>query len=182
MAITNADILTYVLANRITDEDGVYLLQEKAETMGEDAIGSARTWLYGRFLHAGELTTWEAFTTATYTGLVAGNLTTIETVRAAYLANLGDATLSSMYTMLFESLIQLSVAYIWQAAGMEGEAETAKRESQEFITAIVGALANPDNVLGDSEGGDAGEASLGSVITVHALTVDEIKVYTEGYE
>lgn len=182
MSIDNADILAYVLANRITDEDGVYLLQEKAATMGEDAIGSARTWLYGRFLHAGELTTWDAFIIATYDDLVAGNLTTIEAVRAAYLANTADAALASMYTMLFESLIQLSVAYIWQAAGMEGEAETAKKEAQEFITAIVGALANPDNVLGDSEGGDAGEAALGSVVTVYPLTADEIKVYTEGYE
>jgi hypothetical protein len=182
MPITNADILTYVLANRITDEDGVYLLQEKAETMGEDAIGSARTWLYGRFLHAGELTLWDAFIIATYDNLVAGNLTNLDAVRAAYLVITSDAALTSMYTMLFESLIQLSVAFIWGAAGMEGELDSAKQEAQEFIVAVVGALANPDNALGDSEGGDAAEAALGTVVTVYPPTAEEIKVYTEGYE
>jgi hypothetical protein len=182
MAINNGDILTYILTNRLHYEDGEYLLQEKVETMGEDAVGSARAWLYGRFLQAGETDTFDAFMTATYDDLVVGNLTKLEDIRAAYLVITADATSTSIYTMLFDAFIRLSVAYIWKASGMEGEAEPEEKMAQELIVAIVGAVANPENILGDSEGADAGEAALGSVVTVYPLTADEIKVYTEGYE
>ena len=183
MTITNGDILTYILANRLHYEDGQYLLQEKAESMGHDAIGSARAWLFGRFLHAGETEIFEAFITMTYGDLIPGDLTELEDIRAPFFTATGsDKQTTSIYVMLFEALIRLSVAYIWKAAGMEGEAESEEKNAQELITAIVGAYANPENILGDETGGDMADAALSSVVEVYCLTADEIKVYTEGYE
>ena len=181
MTLTNSDILTYILTNRLHAEAGEYLLQEKIETMGEDAVGSARTWLYGRFLNAGETTLFHEWTDVTFNDLIPTNLSNIEAVRAAYLVLTTVVDTTSVYTMLFESFIRLSVAYIWQAAGMEGEKESEELIAQELIVAIVGALANPANILGD-DGDGMDDPVLGAMVTVHALTADEIKEYTGGYE
>lgn len=177
MAITNSDILAYILSNRLFYEEGEYLLQSKVETMGEDAIGSARTWMYARFFHAGELETFDAFIKMTFDDLVAGDLTNIEDVRSAYLAATTIYGITSLYTMLFEALIRLSVAYIWKAAGMEGNAGAEEKFAQQLISSVVGALADPDNATGDAD-----DTALGTVVSVHPLTADEIKGYTEGYE
>lgn len=181
MAIANSDILAYVMDNRLFYEEGEYLLQSKVETMGEDAIGSARTWMYARFFHAGELATFDAFMKVTYDDLTPGDLTNIEDVRAAYLVITTEDSTTSLYTMLFEAFVRLSVAYIWKAAGMEGNAEVEEKFAQQLISSIVGALADPDNVIGGGDG-DMEEAALGTVVSVHALTADEIKEYTGGYE
>jgi len=179
--VTNSDLLTYILANRFHYEDGQYLLQEKAETMGEDAIGSARSWLYGRFFQAGETEIYDAFIAVLYAGLVPASLTTLEGIRAAIQVITGDTALTSMYTMIFESLIRLSVAYIWKAAGMDGEAKSEEKLAQEFITAIVGAHANPGNVIG-GEDGSQNDAALGSTVVVYPITDAEVTTLLNGYE
>jgi hypothetical protein len=183
MTITNGDILEYILNNRLHVEDGEYLLQEKVETMGHDAIGSARAWLFGRFLHAGETEIFEAFITMTYDDLTPGDLTELSAIRAAFFTATGsNKQTTSIYMMLFESLIRLSVAYIWKAAGMEGEADSEEKNAQELISAIVGAYGNPENVLGDEDGGDMADAALESVVSTYNLTEDEVKEITGNYE
>lgn len=181
MTLANSDILTYILANRLFVEDGEYLLQEKVETAGRDAIGSARAWLFGRFFGAGETTLYTAWNTATFTDLISANLTELSAVRAAYLVITGDQETTDIYMMLFEAFIRLGTAYIWDVARMDGDVKTAKKEAQEFITALVGAKANPDNVLGGANG-SGNDAALGAVVTTDAWTDAEITDELGGYE
>lgn len=179
MTVTNGDILDYVLANRMHLEDGEYALQEKAGTMGADAVGSARIWLQGRFLAAGETATFRAFIVATWGGLDAADLVDLETIRAAYYTDLADDVLTETYMLLFDALVRLTIAYIWVAAGMEGEGDIAQGKAQELISAIVGSVANPDNVTG-GDGGDIGEG-LPSTIVVSPLTDTEISALLGNY-
>ena len=181
MAITNGDILGYITNNRLHYEDGQYLLQEKVATMGNDAVGSARAWLFGRFFHAGESTVFEAFITITYDDLDTTDLDDLATIRAAYYTATGSKETTSLYMMLFESLIRLSVAYVWKSAGMFEDANSEEKNAKELITAIVGAYANPDNVTGGDDG-DIGDAALGTVIDVYNLTDAEVTTLLGGYE
>jgi len=181
MALTNGDILDYILANRLFLEDGEYLLQEKIDTMGRDAVGSARAWLFGRFLQAGETTTFQEFIDETYDNLIPANLTEIEDIRAAYFVLTGDKDTTNVYVMLFEALVRLAIAYIWEAARMDGQASIVEKGAQELISAIVGASANPDNVIGGDEGG-GGTMPLVPSVNVYALTDDEVSAMLGGYE
>ena len=182
MTITNGDIVTYITTNRLHYDDGQYLLQEKVATMGNDAVGSARAWLFSRFFHAGETETFEAFITMTYDDLIPGDLADLASVRAAYyVATSSNKETTSIYMMLFESFIRLATAYIWKAAGMIGDSDVEEKNAQELITAIVGSYANPENVTG-GEGGDIGDAVLSSVIEIYNLTDAEITDLLGGYE
>ena len=180
MALENGDILDYILANRMHFEDGEYALQEKADTMGADAVGSARIWLQGRFLAAGETATYRAFTVATWDELDSADLVDLETVRAAYYTDLADDILTETYMLLFDALVILTIANIRTAAGMEGESDYAQDMAQELVSAIVGSIANPGNVTG-GEGGEVGDG-LPSVITVSPMTDAEIKAELGNYE
>ncbi len=157
-------------------EDGEYLLQEKVSTLGVDSLGSARAWLFGRFYTAGNTTIFAAFIESTFTDLASTDLDDLETIRAAYLTNTGDAETTSIYMMLFESLIRLTIAYFWQASRMDSDAEVEEKTAQELISTIVGSLADPDTVIG-------GELTAGiPSVTVDIMTDAEIKSYLGNFE
>lgn len=181
MALENADILDYILTNRLFLEDGEYLLQEKIDTMGVDAVGSARAWLFGRFLHAGETTTFQEFITVTFDDLIPAKIETLEITRAAYLVITGDKDTTNVYMMLWEALVRLTIAYIWEAARMDGQKSIIEKGAQELISAIVGASANPDNAIG-GEGSGGGSMPLVSSVNVYALTDAEVSAMLGGYE
>ena len=84
--------------------------------------------------------------------------------------------------MLFEHLIRLSIAYIWDSAHIDEKAEKIEAKAQEYISAICGALSNPDNVLGDESGSGSGEPVLDPTIVCDHWTDAEIKEYLENYE
>ena len=182
MPVTNADILTYVLTNRLHLEDGEYLLQEKVETMGQDAVSSAFTWIWGRFFHAGRsdiLTLWKA---AVYDSVDPVDLESLDTLRARFVTNDISTELIDMYVMLFDSVAQLAVANIWQASNMEDEGESRKKEAQQLISAIIGNDATP--LAGqDGGGGNQDMEQFGdAVVCVDAATATEIKTELGGFE
>lgn len=180
MAITNSDILTYITTNRLHVEDSDYALQEKTLTMGDDSVGSARAWMYGRFLMAGQLDSFAAFVTATWTDLDDTDLTELSTIRAAYYTNTSDTNLAETYTLLFDTLVLVAISKIWDAAGMDGESAKVMRDAQELVSAIVGALANPDNVIGGDEGGTIAEG-LPPIVSVDPYTDDDYADELGGY-
>ena len=105
MAITNADVLNYIIANRIFNEDATNLLQEKADTLGRDAVSAALLWIMGRFIKAGRTDFFMSWRSAIYS-LDSSDLTNLDTIRATL--NIIDSENGETYAMIFESLIQLT--------------------------------------------------------------------------
>jgi len=183
VTINNAEILAYVLDNRLHLEDGEYLLQERVSTMGRDAVSSAFAWIWGRFFHAGRGDIFSAWKTATYDDLEAADLVNLDTIRAKYVANGVDSDLVDMYVMLFDSLVQLSVSNIWQDSQMADEGKQSKKEAQELISAIIGNDANPLGGSGDGAGSSQDMDQLGEAsVEVCALSAEDIKTELGGYE
>jgi len=175
MAITNGNLIDYIVTNRLFVEDGEYLLQEKIATLGHDAVGSARAWIWGRFYQSGTIDVLTGFNTATFDTLVVGDLSELATVRAAYVAQGVDADL---YMAIFEALVQLSIANLWQSSGMVDSGTQLLKEAKEMILAIVGNAANPDG----GAGGEVGSSGLEPVFEIDIMDEAEITSYLGGYE
>lgn len=177
MSITNGDILEYVKTVRMFPEDGQYLLQEYIDKHGLDCVGSARAWVYGRFFSAEKTDIYNAWVATTWDDLIDTDLADLPTVRAAYTAL--DADLSELHTLIFEIFTRLVIFYIFKNAQMHGYAEEWREEAVGMLSAIVGVLANSDNV---TDNGDAG-VPIGAVVCVtDNWTDDEITDYLGGYE
>ena len=159
MAITNTNILDYVLNNKVFQEDATYLLQDKKDTMGVDAVGSSFTWMYGRFFHGGRqefFATWKKLLlTFDFT-----DLENLETITAVFKA--ADAVNYETYTMLFDALVNLTISNMYGDAGQDGEATVQKKEAQELIQAICGNDADPDTKVQDMD----------SIVKVASITTD----------
>lgn len=177
MAITNADILTYIRTNRLHSENSDYLLQGKIDSMGADAVSSARAWLFGRFYHADRVGIYNSFIAAVYTTLDDTDLTTLDTIRAAFVsAGVEDVDLT---VVLFDSMVQLAISNIYESAGQEGAGLETRTEAVELISSMLGmeADANVGGAAGGA-GGYTGEAVVGT----SSLTDDEMKDELWGYE
>jgi hypothetical protein len=175
VAITNGNLIDYIVANRLFVEDGEYLLQEKIASLGHDAVGSARAWIWGRFYQSGTIDTLTGFTEATFGNLVVGDLAELATVRAAYDAQGVD---SDLFMAIFEALIQLSIANLWQASGLVESGAHLLKEAKEMILAIVGNAADPDS----GNGGGVGSDNLEAVFEIDVMSESEITDYLGGYE
>jgi len=181
MAITASDILDYILANKLHVEDGEYLLQEKVDSMGIDAVESARVWIWGRFLHAAETDQFEAMTLAILSNLDSGDMVSLATIRAALeTAGVSDV---AQTVMIFDVWCQLAVSNIWQAAKIHKEGMYSKTEAQEMIDAIIG-LDAYSSITGTGSGsGSSGRELLGEpVIVTDNYTKKEISIECEGFD
>ena len=175
--LTNGNIIDYVLANRLFLEDGEYLTQERLRTIGNDAVGSARAWLWGRFFQAGKGTAFTEFTSTTFDDLIPADLAEMADIRSAYTALDVDADL---FIAVFDALVQLSVANLWQASGQEESGKQALKEAKEMVLAIVGKAADPEGEIG--AGGGASGGPLEAHVVIDTWTEAEITAELGGYE
>ena len=175
MAITSADILTYIASNRAFSEDYSYVIQDKASTMGRDAVASAVSWLWGRFLKAGRTDLYDEWYASVFTDLESTDLTNLDTVRSALATS--DEDNEDRNVMLFDILVQLSVANLWQDSAQEETIRTVKEEAQEMLEAIIGADAFPQ-----PEQGGVRDNPAEAIICIDAYTYDEITDLLGGYD
>ena len=163
-----------ISTNRLSYNTGDYILQEKVDTMGADAVGSARTWLWARFYHGNRIDIFNDWVTAIYTNLDPGDLVTLESIRAVLETN--DAVNADVQMMLFEALVQISISNLWQENENVETASLAKREAQDLIQALIGNSATPNENSGESNN-ELGAA----VVAIASPTEAEQKILYEGF-
>jgi len=135
MAITDADLVTYIITNRLQTEDGDNLFLEKSGTLGRDNVTSARLWFMGRFISTGrrdEFDTWKAL----IYGLDSGDLTSIDAMETA-LTTAGSAD-PAQDIMIFDGMIRLAISKVYSANGQYGNADVIEEEAEEMIAGLLG--------------------------------------------
>ena len=156
MAITDADILTYLRENRLSEEAQSYLYINKVNTLGRDEISSARLWLQGRFISVGRVDEYTTWKTLIY-GLDSTDLTNLESIESALEA--AGSTDSELHTMLFDSMINIARARIFSVNGQFGSADQFMDDAQEIIGSLIGKNADP-SMVNDSGGVPDAYASI----------------------
>ena len=176
MAITSADILTYISTNRAFSEDYNYILQDSESTIGRDAVASAVSWLWGRFFKSGRTDIYDEWYASVFADLESTDLTNMDTIRSALATS--DEDNEDRNVMMFDILVQLSVANLWQESAQEDSVKHVKAEAQEMLDAIIGADAYPTTEASAGARDNPGEA----VFYVDVYTDDEISELLGGYE
>lgn len=160
--ITNTEILNYIFATRISQTQKRYLLGDNTQK-GLDSIDSSLFWINSRFVKAGRADFFNAFVDYVF-AMSSQNMSNLGTVKA-YFKNI-DSDNYLKYSMMFDSLILLSIYNLYSGTEQESVGLDKKNQAVEIIEGILGDSAFVD-VKGSSN-------KTGAVVSV-ALPDEDTK-------